>query len=283
MKTKLLFWLTLSLFEIQLVAQEVRIGSCQSEILKRKVEYSIYIPQGDFTPDKKYPILYLLHGYGDSHRNWISQGGIDKVANELVQDNSIAPMILVMPDAGRSWYINGLEENYEEFFINEFIPHIESAYESIAEKDMRAVAGISMGGYGAILYSLKYPALFNACCALSPAILTDFEVKNMHEQVYSMFEKAFGERNSQLWETYNIFNIIKDNQLNTDSLPVFYMDCGDSDFLYRGNAYLHIYMSDRKINHYAIMRHGKHEWDYWVQSLPDALKFISLNIKKKNL
>lgn len=283
MKTKILILLLIVISILQAVAQDTKSqilrDSIQSKTLGRNVSYTIYLPEDCSASDKEFPVLYLLHGYGDDNMGWVDQGRIDKVADEMARHDSLSPMILVIPDAKRSWYINGLKDNYEDFFINEFIPHIESAYKCKTTPKSRSIAGVSMGGYGALLYSLKYPKLFNACCVMSPAILTEFELKYMSDEIYSMFGESFGEKNSNLWKEYNVLEIIKKKDTTTDPLPLFYIDCGDNDFLYRGNAYLHIAMRDKKIDHYMIMRHGEHNWDYWIPAIPEILKFASTNMK----
>jgi enterochelin esterase-like enzyme len=254
-------------------------GVIYSETLGNDVPYTVCLPEGYYSSDREYPVLYFLHGYGSTGRDLINRGGINAIADEMAGRDRISPMILVFPDAKSSWYINGLQDRYEDFFINEFIPRIESAYRCKKAPGARSIAGISMGGYGALLYALKYPELFGVCCALSPAVLTDIEIKYMPDDAYGMFREAFGERESDLWQRYNILEIIRKTDAAPDSLPLFYIDCGDGDFLYRGNAALHVAMRDRNISHSMAMRHGGHTWDYWIPALAEVLKFVSVNME----
>lgn len=282
MRIKALIFLSLFFCTVSVDAQETQSllsSSFQSGTLKRNVEYKVYLPEGYPDSQAKYPVIYLLHGYGDSPNGWITYGKMDNITDEMIRNQSICPMILVMPDAQKSWYINGVEDNYEDFFINEFIPYIESTYKCNNSKTTRAIAGISMGGYGALLYSLKHPDLFSVCCALSPAVLTNMEIEYMSPELYSMFHEAFGERNSALWKANGILEILNKFEIAPEKSPAFYIECGDSDFLYRGNAHLHISMSDKKIEHHMIMRHGAHNWDYWIPALSEMMLFISSNVK----
>src|SRR5206468_3282409 len=104
----------------------------------------------------------------------------------------IPPMIIVMPNGDSSFYINSYDnkERYEDFFIKEFMPTIEKTYRIKAEKRYRGIAGLSMGGYGTLIYSLKYPDLFAAAAPLSAAVFNDSALVNMSESGY---ERTFGQ------------------------------------------------------------------------------------------
>jgi enterochelin esterase-like enzyme len=129
----------------------------KSKILGHDIKYSVYLPSDYNTSNRSYPVLYLLHGYTDDETSWIQFGEVNASADKLIANRECTPMIIVMPDAGLSWYINNYNGsvNYEEAFFSEFLPEIEKAYRIRKSKEFRAIGGNSMGGYGSMLYSLK--------------------------------------------------------------------------------------------------------------------------------
>jgi len=136
--------------------------SVESDILGKKVEYSIYLPPDYNISNRSYPVLYLLHGFSDDETGWTQFGEVKQIMDREVLDTEVTPMIIVMPDGGVSWYINNHKNSvrYEDFFTREFIPFIEKTYRIRAEKQFRAISGLSMGGYGALILTLKHPDFF---------------------------------------------------------------------------------------------------------------------------
>src|SRR4051794_21581956 len=144
----------------------------KSSILGRDVKYTIYLPADYTSSERTYPVVYLLHGYTDDNTGWLQFGEINRYADKAIAEGIIPPMIIVMPNGDSSFYINSYDgkEKYEDFFIKEFMPSIEKTYRIKAEKKYRGVAGLSMGGYGSLIYALKYPELFAATAPLSAAV-----------------------------------------------------------------------------------------------------------------
>ncbi|MEQ9424241.1 MAG: alpha/beta hydrolase-fold protein [Cyclobacteriaceae bacterium] len=145
--------------------------SLDSKILKKRVEYSIYLPHDYEKSSRKYPVLYLLHGYSDDETGWTQFGEVKMITDGLINDPEVTDMIIAMPDAGVDWYINSYDgkTNYEDFFFQEFIPFVEATYRARVDKQYRAVAGLSMGGHGTLVYALKHPEKFSAAVPLSAA------------------------------------------------------------------------------------------------------------------
>jgi len=143
----------------------------KSDVLKMERKYAIYLPPGYNESDQAYPVLYLLHGSGDDHTGWVQFGQVQHIADLTIAEGKCARMIIVMPDAntGRRGYFNDIrgDFNYEDFFFNELIPHIEKTYRVRSERRYRAISGLSMGGGGTIFYALHHPELFAAAAPLS--------------------------------------------------------------------------------------------------------------------
>ena len=259
--------------------------SIQSKILGKAVKYSIYLPADYETSQRHYPALYLLHGYSDDETGWTQFGEVQKITNETIAKGDATQMIIVMPDAGVSWYINDAAGKvpFEDFFVKEFIPYIDSVYKTRNKKEYRAVAGLSMGGYGSLIYGTKHPELFAACAPLSAAVWNDDHIAGMSTSDWTnyKFNELFGtnlEGKKHLTETWyknSILKIIATTPAEKLNTVRFYIDCGDDDFLIKGNMELHALLTDRKVNHEFRVRDGSHNWTYWRTALPEVLKFVS--------
>lgn len=254
-----------------------------SKILARDIRYSIYLPKGYDTGKDDYPVLYLLHGYTDNDLAWVQLGKADKILDQMISAEEIPPLIVVMPDAGTTWYINNFDNSvrYEDFFITEFIPQIESIYRIKKERKSRFVGGLSMGGFGSIVYSFRYPQLFGAVTAFSSAIYTDEQTLAKTEEMWERTEaEVYGpglkgkDRFTDHFKAYNPLYFV--NEMDPSSLNGLriYLDCGDGDYLFRGNALFELILNEKKIPHEYRVRDGVHNWEYWQMVLPHALRFI---------
>jgi S-formylglutathione hydrolase FrmB len=188
-----------------------------------------------------------------------------------------------MPDGGLTRYINNHDNSvrYEDFFVQEFIPYIESEYRIRTERRYRGIAGLSMGGYGTLIYSLKHPDLFSACAAFSAAVYTDEEIINYPDEEWKRTRtNVYGpdpgaeKRLTGHYKNNAPLHIIKNTDPDKLRTVRFYIDCGDDDFLYKGNSTLHILLRDLDIPHEFRIRDGGHKWSYWRSGLLDGLAFI---------
>lgn len=253
----------------------------ESKVVNYPVNYSIYLPPDYETSNREFPVLYLLHGYTDDETGWIQFGEANRIADQEIGKGESAPCIIVMPDGKVSLYCNHYNgnDNWEDMFIEEFIPFIESQYRIRKKREFRAIAGLSMGGNGALLLSMRHPEIFSSCVALSSAVFTDeaFRKKygndNYFKDIYGPVPED-GEV-SEHWKKYAPLHILDRADKKALNSVRFYIDCGDDDFLYAGNAALHVKMRDMGIQHEFRVRDGKHEWEYWRTGLVEGLRFIS--------
>lgn len=257
--------------------------SVKSTILHREVKYTVYLPADYDYSERSYPVVYLLHGYTDDNTGWLQFGEINRLADKAIQEGTIPPMIIVMPNADSSWYINAYDgkESYEDFFIKEFIPTIEKTFRIKGEKRYRGVAGLSMGGYGTLMYAFKYPDLFAAAAPLSAAVFDDVTMTATPDVQYeAVFGKLFGrglkgnDRLNQAWYSNSALKIAADKPLAELRKVRYWIDCGDDDFLTKGNCLLHIALIEKGVPHEYRVRDGAHTWTYWRTGIIDALQFI---------
>ncbi|MGA2362074.1 MAG: alpha/beta hydrolase-fold protein [Candidatus Aminicenantales bacterium] len=260
-----------------------------SPILGRDVSYAVYLPPDYATSTRRYPVVYLLHGYTDNESGWIQFGEINQAADRAIADREIPPMIIVMPDGGVTWYVNDYQNRvrFEDMFVQEFIPHIDASFRTRPEREFRGVAGLSMGGWGTLVYALSHPELFSACAAFSAAVWPDEEILAMKQDAW---DKVVGPvlgpglagkaRLTPHFRKYSPLALA--GALPEESLKKvrYYIDCGDKDFLIRGNCALHILLLDRKIPHEFRVRDGAHTWTYWRTGIIDGLKFIGESFRR---
>jgi len=262
----------------------------ESKILGKEMKYNVYLPAGYRTTGYYYPVLYLLHGLGDNENAWPNpkQGNLKEIADNWFKDRQFDKMIIVMPDAERTWYMNKIDGKYqyEDYFFNELMPQVEKIYRIRAEKKYRAIAGLSMGGHGSLLYSLHHPDMFQTCYAMSAAVRTPEEMRAMpFDQYQNRFQTPFGEMdpNAERLNDFVLNNLVchliqKYAENNKDAVR-FTLDCGDDDSLLSGNYALFSEMKKLGVPCELRVRDGEHRWDYWRMILPDAFEFISAGFR----
>ena len=255
----------------------------KSAIMGKDVKYTIYLPAGYETSERSYPVVYLLHGYSDDDTGWLQFGEINRLADKAIADGTIPPMIIVMPDGFVSFYMNSYDgkEKYEDFFVKEFMPKIEKDYRIKAQKRYRGISGLSMGGYGSMNLALRNPELFAAAAPLSGAFYDENTIINMDEanwtraygQLYGRDLKGADRLTKTFFENSPI-KMVETKSADDLKKVRYWIDCGDDDFLTKGNCLLHVALTEKKIPHEFRMREGGHTWDYWRTGIIPALEFI---------
>ena len=279
----ILLLLVIPFAKAQTTGKVIEQQNVKSAILKKDVHCTIYLPPDYETSNRNYPVVYLLHGFSDDNTGWLQFGEVNRYADKAIAEGTIPPMIIVMPNADSSWYVNSYDgkENYEDFFIKELMPFVEKTYRTKAEKRYRGITGLSMGGYGTLYLAFKHPDLFVAAAPLSAGIIMDTTLAAMPQGGYeTVLGKVFGkgvsgnDRLGKLWQDHSILNLAQTMPADSLKKVAYWIDCGDDDFLTIGNCMLHIEFTQRGIPHEFRMRDGAHNWTYWRTGITDALHFI---------
>ena len=257
--------------------------SMKSAVLGRDVAYAVYLPPDYQVAKRRYPVVYLLHGYTDDESGWVQYGEIGPIADRAIAERKIPPMIIVMPDGGVTWYINDHlgKVRFEDMFVRELIPFIDATYRTRPKREFRGISGLSMGGWGTLVHAFRHPELFAACAAFSAGIWTDDELVGRKQ---AEFDRYFGpvlgsglageERLTPHLRAHNPLDLVKTLPEASLKKVDYYIDCGDDDFLIKGNCALHIALRDRGIPHEFRVRNGGHTWEYWRTGIVDGLAFM---------
>jgi len=277
----LLFFAALPFARPSHAAGRAECRAVPSKILARNVDYCVLLPPSYDASKTSYPVLYFLHGLGENEQVLVGSGGWSLI-QDLWEKKAIGEFLIVSPAAGRSFFINSRDGKvrYEDFFIKEFLPFIESHYRIRADRAHRGVEGVSMGGYGALRFALRYPQLFGSVSAHSPALIAKLpriEVGGQQRDAVSMalggafgspFDPAFWERNSP-------FTLVRNGPRPT-GLKI-YFDCGtEDDYGFNvGAQQFHDLLASRGIPHEFHLYPGRHDEAYFAQHLPASLAFHS--------
>jgi enterochelin esterase family protein len=299
-----------------LPASSVDSLSIDSEALGRKLAVSVYVP-GSRAPEGGWPVLYLLHGLGGCETDWVEFGGLQATLDRLIEAGRVRPMMVVMPGAGSSWYVDsgalGGPGNYESAIGQDLPRAIEARYPVADSPEFRAIAGVSMGGYGALRIALRSPERYTAVASMSGALWQNLPVVHaaasgvpydtVRDTAYfhriddativqgidlppqgSHFGKAFGAPfDAERFNRQNVFTLLARQITKNTSLPSIFLTVGDHDSknLWRGSIALYQTLrADQRDVEFRVTD-GDHTWSLWKKSIEDTLLFIDSRFGSK--
>ncbi|HOW24534.1 MAG TPA: alpha/beta hydrolase-fold protein [Bacteroidales bacterium] len=260
----------------------------QSRIFNRAISYAVLLPENYNTLVDSFPVVYLLHGFGDEYNAWYKDGLIQYYYDQSVAETG--PMIFVMPQGFNSYYVNRYSGTlpYMDFFVTELVPEIDNRFRTRRDPSQRAVMGYSMGGYGALILPAKNPEIFSTGVPLSMSFRTDEQYMAEPQEVFdNQWGIIFGgsgisgeSRLTNYFKEYSPFHFFQQNDVSQYAGLRIFLDCGDDEeTLSVTSGALHNLMVEREISHEYRVRNGGHSWDYWHKSLPEALRFISFGFR----
>ena len=246
-----------------------------STVLGHPVPYCALLPPGyDAQPAKKFPVLYFLHGLGGDQTFLVSSGGWSMIEDAWEQKR-FGEFVIITPQADTSFYVNSRSGRvrYEDFFIREFIPHMEKSLRIANTRSGRAIGGISMGGYGSLRFAFKYPQMFAAVSAHMPALLEQLPHGSQNAGFTAFFGSAFGSPlDEPFWKANTPFVFARTANLNGMKI---YADCGDRDNygFDAGTRALDKLLTDRHVPHAIHIYPGQHDWQFVAEHLLESLQF----------
>lgn len=251
----------------------VETRSFVGEVTRIKHPISVVLPDG-YDKTKQYFTVYMLHGYGGSHKDWTTHTDIEQYADRF-------NIIIVCPDGNRnSWYVNSKVKQgylYETYIAKDVVNYIDNTYSTVSDRTGRAIAGYSMGGYGALYIALHHQKTFSVIGSMSGGVdFRPFPKKWELEDIFGSYPKNKKEWNSKA--IINNLSLLAD-QTQPDNKIAIIMDVGIDDFFLPVNRELHNAMLTRNIQHDYTERRGGHNWDYWNNNIGYQLLFISSTLK----
>jgi S-formylglutathione hydrolase FrmB len=254
--------------------------SMPSRILARRVGYCVILPASyDSEKTRQYPVLYFLHGLGENEQVLAGSGAMN-IVEDLRDQHRLGEFLIVTPDGGRSFYINSRDgkTRYEDFLLQEFIPFIESRYRIGASRTTRGIAGVSMGGYGALHTALRHPERFGSVGAHSAMLVAGAPATSGSPALLlgQVLGGAFGSPlDIAFWNRNNPFTLVRETN-NAGKLKI-YFDCGsEDDFGFNvGAQKFHDLLASRKIPHEFHIYPGGHNQEYVAEHLGALLQFES--------
>ncbi len=242
----------------------------QSNSLGEQRAFNILLPPDYDKASRRYPCLYLLHGLGDDHTAWSLMTNLSGYA--VGQQ-----MIIVMPDAGRSFYVNSASDpkaRFEDFVVKDLIPYVDSHYRTIPLRRARAVAGLSMGGYGAAFLGLKNFQRFASIGTFSGALGISRPTPTGDVKTLSEWNKLFGPPKSPQRTERDPFALVE--KVPMSQMPDIYIACGGQDFLIDSNREFVKLLAEKKIPYeYREISPRVHSWDFWDDNIKIYLKHLS--------
>lgn len=290
--------LTLLLFSLALAQEPARrtvpVASPQSrvetvdfksELVGKQLPYRVVLPVGYddvMTRSRKYPVIYLLHGLFGDHTNWTEH-------TKLVQYASSYDLIVVTPEGENGWYTDSAtmpSAKFESYIIKELIPDVQRRFRVLDARESRAIAGLSMGGYGALKFGVKYPQMFTFVGSMSgahdAASWTEAQLRGF-DAIWKSLGPVFGPENSATRSANGLTKLLRElSSEQIAALPFIYVDCGTEDPLFPTNRSFADLLTSKKIPHEFRQKPGGHAWVYWDTQVYEVLRLVNGRLRHMN-
>lgn len=256
---------TIKVSDPRFESDNLRYITVKTSNLKGRGNICVFVPNG--AKDADIPMVILLHGVYGSANSWSQMAGAHRTAQRLIDAKKIRPMILVMPSDGLwgdgSAYLPHHEMNFEKWICEDVPDAVKEGIPQAKNSQTLFIAGLSMGGFGALRLGAKYPEKFAAISGLS-------SITSLDQMPLFVEEPLEGYKQHDPIDE-SVFLTMKKNQ---DRLPPVRFDCGSSDLLIEHNRLLHSQLVSENIPHLYEEFEGEHEWGYWEKHLVDTLLFF---------
>lgn len=244
-------------FQFSFSRNQVDTVSVFASKMKKEVKSVVIVPE-NYSKKKHYPVVYLLHGYSDNYAKWV------KTVPAIKNLSTEHQMIIVCPDGGySSWFMDSPIDSafqYESYITKDLLSYVDNHYATIANRNGRAITGLSMGGHGALYLAIRNKQLFANAGSMSGGV--DLRSSSKKYDIAKRIGNI--ETSSDEWDNRSVVNMV--NSLKNKELNLI-IDCGVNDFFYQINNALHRRLMTLNIDHDYIERPGAHNWEYWTNSI----------------
>ncbi|HCC56060.1 MAG TPA: hypothetical protein DEQ47_02130 [Solibacterales bacterium] len=250
-----------------------------SAALGQQRAFNILLPVDYETSTSRYPVLYLLHGYGDDQSAW-------SYMTNLSAFGAKHRVIVVMPDASKSWYVNAAQDpkaRFEDYIVKDLVPYVDSHFRTLPLPRARAIAGLSMGGYGAMFLGLDNYKKFTAIGSFSGAL--DFSQNPVNrgktpeerDATDREWRRIFGDKGSADRTARDPFALV--DKVPLPDMPLLFITCGGEDFLIEGNRKFVALLASKRVPYeYREISPREHTWDFWDDSLRVFLDMLDRRV-----
>ena len=264
----------------RIVEDKVLTGRLNSKLMAREMPYRVILPDGYSAQKLRqpgYPVLYLLHGLTGHFDNWTDK-------TKLVAYAQKYKFIIVTPEGNDGWYTDSVSapnDKFESYIIQELIPEIDKTYRTLADRNHRAIAGLSMGGYGGMKFGLKYPEMFGLAGSFSGALGAASFSEKTAGGIGKTIDSIYGPIDSETRKANDIFLMVKNiTPEKIKVLPFLYVDCGTEDFLFQNNRDFDQLLIEKKVPHEFRELPGGHDWTYWNSQVKEFLEVAGKRLGK---
>ncbi len=247
-----------------------------SDVLQMAVSIDVILPQAPATQigmggkrENVFPTLYLLHGLSDDHTIWQRRTSIERYAARY-------GIAVVMPNAHRSWYTDMVHGGRFFTYISEELPSVcRSFFNGMSEKrEYNYVAGLSMGGYGALKIAMAYPERYAGAASFSGAIDVCKYVEDEGYRGRRSWGDIFGEEGSIVGTVNDVYGTTQKQIDSGAELPSVYLSCGTEDGLLPATRKMHELLDKNNISHAYREAAGNHNWEFWDDEIQRALEYF---------
>jgi putative tributyrin esterase len=253
----------------------------ESRLVGKPLPYNVVLPR-DYADaasrQTRYPVLYLLHGFAGHYDNWVSLTNLTGYASQH-------RLIVVTPEGNNGWYTDSAavpSDKYESYVVRELMADVEKRFRTIEAREGRAVAGLSMGGYGALKFGVKYPEKFALAASMSGAVMaaswrTAADLP-FSASLRQSFVQTFGDGDHPTKSANDLFKLVREMPAERlAALPFLYLDCGTEDpleLLAPNRAFADL-LVERKVAHEYRQLPGRHDWAYWDRQVQEVLRLAT--------
>ncbi|MDR4305512.1 hypothetical protein IHQ68_02595 [Chelatococcus sambhunathii] len=254
-----------------------------SPALGRPIRYNLYKPGVAPEPGRRWPVLYLLHGGNPGEADWMEAGGLAETMDSAIASGEMPPTVVVTPYAGDSWYVDNPDPGgaglMKTALTRDLVRAIDASLPTAACRRGRAVAGLSTGGYGALLFAFDQPSQFGAAISLSGSIAPPMgpQMRTRLKIAQRLYDGAFGVPfRASRFNASNLFPKVQRLGIGRTPKPAVFLDAGDRDpgGIVQGSTELHLALLRRGVDSTLRIVGGRHEWALWRRELAPALKWL---------
>lgn len=249
-----------------------------SRLMGRDMPYRVILPvEYKRKVAERYAVVYLLHGLTGHFNDWTDRTNLVQIAGKY-------GFIIVTPEGNNGWYSDNPtlpNDKYESYIINDLIPEIDRSFRTLADRQHRVIAGLSMGGFGALKFGIKFREMFSVVGSFSGAFgIADWSEKvGGNKLIGKSVDLVFGPVNSEARKANDVFKFVREfTAENSKGLPFIYLSCGTEDPMIDGNRELHKILTEKNVLHDYRTTRGGHDWVFWGEQISEFLDLCSRRI-----